>query len=245
MDEDMRKMFNGVKIKGFNYTTLIDWEGRVASIIFLGGCNFRCSYCHASSLVLKPDTLADIPIEEVKAYLKDKKDWISGLVVCGGEPTIYDSLPSFLFEFKKLGMPVKLDTNGSRPQVLKRLFDKQLVDYIAMDIKAPLEDQGLYRIITGVAVDMNKIKDSIQYVRSSDIDYEFRTTVVPNHLKEKDIISIARQISGAKRYFLQQFVPNETIGSEMMKVKVIPLEELKKIAISARNYVPNTTVRGR
>jgi len=237
------------QIKGFNPTTFIDWEGRVAAIIFLAGCNFRCPYCHSSDLVLAPEKIPDISLDEVKTYLIDKKNWIEGLVVTGGEPTVYHRLPEFISEFKKIGMPIKLDTNGSNPERLKELLDKKLLDYVAMDIKASLEQtdnkNAAYQTIAGVNIDIDKITESIELIKSSNVDYEFRTTVAPGQLQTEDIASIACFISGARRYILQQFVPRDTLSPEMMKQNSLPIDELEKMAESARKYVPKTCVRAR
>ncbi|MCK4248995.1 MAG: anaerobic ribonucleoside-triphosphate reductase activating protein [Candidatus Omnitrophica bacterium] len=237
------------KIKGFNPTTLIDWPGRVASIIFLGGCNFRCPYCHSPDLVLNPQDLSDIPVDEVKSYLKEKKGWIKGLVITGGEPTLYREIEDFIADFKKTDIPLKLDTNGSRPEVLKKLLKKNLIDYIALDIKAPLEPtqnkNAVYDLITGVKTDISKIKRSIELIRKSNIDYEFRTTIAPGQLELEDIKKIASFITGARRYILQQFVPNNTLSPEMKEIKSLPIEELEKMAESARTYVAEVSIRGR
>ncbi|GAG79266.1 unnamed protein product [marine sediment metagenome] len=148
-----------MEIKGFVKSTLIDWGGRIASILWIGGCNFRCPYCYATDLVLNPAGLPVIPPEEVTGFLKEKKKWIDGLVICGGEPTIHPDLPQFIQSFKKIPIAVKLDTNGTNPDLLKSLIKNRLIDYIAMDLKAPLDSK--YNEIAGINVNLEKIKETI------------------------------------------------------------------------------------
>ena len=240
------------EIKGFIKSTLIDWEGKVASIIWLGGCNFRCPYCYATELVLNSAKLPTTSFEEVKHFLKEKKDWIDGLVICGGEPTIHPDLPKLIQRFKQIPIPVKLDTNGTNPKMLKSLIDERLIDYVAMDLKAPLQAAG-YRLqaaglkydeTAGVRVDIEKIKQSIGILINSGIDYEFRTTVCSAFLDKDDIADIAEFIQGAKRYILQQFKPGECLNPEINKITSYNPEELRLMIEEAGRFVPNSYLRG-
>jgi pyruvate formate lyase activating enzyme len=241
------KISNGVEIGGLQKLTLIDYPGRLAATVFLCGCNFRCPWCYSSELVL-PEKIKKQPKiseKEFLDFLKERQGLLEGVVICGGEPTINKNLPQFCRKIKKLGYLVKLDTNGSNPKMLKKLFDEKLVDYVAMDIKAPLginfqfsisnfqknsESQiSKYETATGVKAETDKIKESIKLIKNSDVDYEFRTTVVPGIHQKEDILQIARDISPAKRYFLQNFRPEKNIDPAFEKIKPYPQEFLLEI----------------
>jgi len=185
-------------------TSLLDYPDRVAAVLFTVGCNFRCPFCHNPELVL-PGRVRDLPLlsqEEVLRVLAERKGFLDGLVLTGGEPTLQPDLREFVAEVKRLGLLVKLDTNGSRPDVLEDLLAAGLVDYLAMDVKAPL---SRYSELAGVPVDRSAIGRSIRLVRERAPDYEFRTTVAPT-LTWEDLQAIARGIAGARRYVLQPFV---------------------------------------
>ncbi|MDD3614220.1 MAG: anaerobic ribonucleoside-triphosphate reductase activating protein [Candidatus Pacebacteria bacterium] len=224
-----------MEIGGLQKTTLIDYPGKIACTVFLIGCNFRCPFCYSAELVL-PEKIKDQPRIDEKdffRFLKERREYLQGVVVCGGEPTIHSDLPDFLAKIKKMGYFVKLDTNGTQPQVLKSLIDKKLVDYIAMDIKAPLDDR--YDRATGVHVDITKIKASIELIKQGSIDYEFRTTVVPTLHSLEDILTIARQLAPAKRFYLQNFRPEKTLDEKFLSIKPFAEEELEKIAEQIRS----------
>jgi pyruvate formate lyase activating enzyme len=242
---------NGVKIGGLQKLTLIDYPGKIAATVFLIGCNFRCVFCYNSDFVLpeKIKKQKPIPQKDFFNFLKERKSLLDAVCVGGGEPTIWKDLPNFIKKIKKIGFLVKLDTNGSNPTMLRYLIDKKLVDYIAMDIKAPLSAKiqnpkatlrGVsrsarsnkiqnYEKVVGVRVNLNKIKKSIDIIKNSGLDYEFRTTVVPSLHTKEDILQIAREISFTKKYFLQNFLPKTTIDSELEKIKPYPQEFLLEI----------------
>lgn len=228
-----------MQIGGLQKLTLIDYPGKLACTVFLVGCNFRCPWCYSSELVLpeKIEAQPKISQKEFFNFLKERKGLIEGVVICGGEPTINKELPQFCKKIKKLGYAIKLDTNGSNPKMLKDLIDKKLLDYVAMDIKVPLGAKiqnskckmKNYDKATGVKVDLKKIKRSIEIIKNSGLDYEFRTTLIPQIHTKEDILRIAREISPAKRYYLQNFRPEKTIGSEFKKIKPYPQEFLLEI----------------
>lgn len=229
-------------IRGFRESTLIDWEGRIACIIFLGGCNFRCGFCHSKSLVENDDT-ESIPFDIIAGFLKEKKDWIYGVVITGGEPTIYGrGLIGLIKDIKDLGFHVKLDTNGINPGLLEKIFKNRTVDYIAMDIKAPLR-QERYCDIAGVGVDIDVIIKSKDIIIDSGIDYEFRTTLIPGLISASDVEEIARSLVPAKRYRLQQFRSKDTLDESFLKLKPLPEESLAKLAQIAQEYIPDTKFR--
>jgi pyruvate formate lyase activating enzyme len=193
-------------IGGLQKVTLVDYPAKVACTVFLSGCNFRCPFCYSQELVLAESAKYHPQMDEdyFFSFLEERKGMLDGCVICGGEPTINPDLPLFLKKIKDLGYSIKLDTNGSNPEMINELIDEKLIDYIAMDIKAPL-DQAKYRIVTGTDIDVDKIKKSVELIKNSGIDYEFRSTVVPGIHTREDIMQMAKDIAPAKRYFLQQF----------------------------------------
>lgn len=230
-------------IKGFQESTLIDWDGKVASIIFLGGCNFRCGFCHSKALVEDFASIETIPFYKIVEFLKEKKDWIDGVVVTGGEPSMHKrALIELLMAIRSLGFQVKLDTNGASPELLKEIMDNRMADYIAMDIKAPLCEK-YYRSAVKCNVDIERIALSKDIILNSDSDYEFRTTVVPGIIDKENIISIAKAIKNAKRYCLQQFVPRDTLDPAFLSLKPYKIEEIRGMADSIQQYVKNIVVR--
>ncbi len=231
------------EIKGFLENSLIEWDGKIASVIFLPGCNFRCPWCHVPDLAFHPDNLDTVPLWQVEEAIRRQKNWLDGVVISGGEPTVHLSLPEFIERIKGWGMLVKIETNGSHPDMLRELVESELIDSVAMDVKNIVEDNK-YEKTAGVRVDLEKIKESICLLKESGIDCEFRTTVVPAFLNEQDIGEIARFIQGAERYILQQFVPENASAEEMMRLKPYSPEQLENMAQRAGAYVENCQVRG-
>ncbi|MBI2038452.1 MAG: anaerobic ribonucleoside-triphosphate reductase activating protein [Candidatus Nealsonbacteria bacterium] len=211
-----------MKIGGLQKLTLIDFPGKVACTVFLSGCNFRCPFCYSPELVL-PEKIKehpDISEKDFFNFLKERKNLLEGVTICGGEPTRDKKLPGFIKKIKKMGFFVKLDTNGSNPEMLGKLIDKKIVDYFAMDIKAPLGVKAQnYEGATGVKADLDKIKKSIGIIKNSGVDYEFRTTVVPSIHTREDIIQIVKDILPAKRYYLQAFLPEKTLNPAFEKIR--------------------------
>lgn len=230
-----------MKIKGLVKTSIVDYPEKVSTVVFVGGCNFRCPFCHNADLVLRPESLPDIEVREVFRLLAERQGFVDGVVLTGGEPTLQTDLADFIRELKALGLAVKLDTNGYRPQVLQRLLQESLLDYAAMDVKSPLEK---YALVAGRKIDTQKIKDSIQLLLSSEIKYEFRTTVVPGLVTVKDVDAIARSIAGAHQYFLQQFRSPRTIAPQFAKLPPYPATVLEKMADAAQRWVSNVGIRG-
>lgn len=235
----------GVNIRGFLETSFLDWDGKVSSIVFLPGCNFKCPYCSNWLLVHEPDSLPAVKLDKIDHFLEERKDFIDGVVITGGEPTIHPWLPELVKHFKAMDLLVKLDTNGTNPQMLSELLAPRpspLVDYVAMDIKAPLNEK--YDLACGTKVNLAEIKASTKLIMNSGIDYEFRTTVIPNLLGEREIAEIAGAIAGAKKYALQQFVPAHSMIKEMRALDPHPAETILALAEIAKKYVPATIVRG-
>ncbi|MDD5503082.1 MAG: anaerobic ribonucleoside-triphosphate reductase activating protein [Candidatus Thermoplasmatota archaeon] len=230
-------------IKGLVEVSFVDWDGKVASVIFLPGCNFRCPMCHNYRLITNPGEFESIPLERILAFLAKRKDFIDGVVITGGEPTIYADLPDLCRTIKNSGFVVKLDTNGYNPEMLKRLIDEKLIDYVAMDIKSAIVKEK-YDLAAGADVDVAKIKESIEILMKSGIDYEFRTTVVPAINSVQDISEIARTISGARKFVLQYFRPGGAMDPALRKTKPASKEEMDAILQAAREHVKNTVIRG-
>lgn len=223
---------------GFQKLTLLDYPEKVACILFTMGCNFRCPFCHNASLV-RAENKAEISEEEVLSFLKKRKGVMDGVCISGGEPLLYDGLGDFIKKVKALGYSVKLDTNGSLPEKLKALVREGLVDYVAMDIKNSFES---YDKTTGIKTDLNNIKESLAFLLSGTVEYEFRTTLVKELHTDEEMESIGKMIKGAKRYFLQNFVDSGDVLCDNMH----PLteDELEKMMQIAKKYVPNTICRG-
>lgn len=224
-------MASQVQIGGLQKTTLIDYPGRVAATVFLMGCNFRCPFCYSSELVI-PSKIKKQPklsSDEFFGFLKERKDFLEGIVVCGGEPTLNPDLPDFIGRMKEMGYLVKLDTNGSNPQVIQKLLDKKQIDFVAMDVKAPKERYAEVVRPQGIENIGERIDKSIKILKNSDIDFEFRTTVVPGLLDRDDILAIANWIKPAPRYFLQNFRGEKTIDPKFQQIKPYTEEYLLDI----------------
>jgi pyruvate formate lyase activating enzyme len=210
-----------MRIGGLQKLTLIDYPGKIAATIFVSGCNFRCPFCYNPELVLPREIKKQpqIPLKDVFRFLKERRNLLDGVVLCGGEPTIYNDLPDFTKKIKKMGYFVKLDTNGSNPEMLERMINDSLLDYVVIDIKAPKEK---YQAVAGISVNLNNIQKSIDILKEGKVDYEFRTTVVPTLIEKEDIMEIAKWISPAKRYVLQQFRAEKNIDPKFQKIKPYP-----------------------
>jgi pyruvate formate lyase activating enzyme len=221
--------------------SLVDFDGLVASTIFTGGCNFKCGFCHNSALVLDGQTLPSIPEEEILSYLQKRKGIIDGLCVSGGEPTLQKDLPLFLEKVKKIGLKIKLDTNGTSPESIMTFNENGLVDYFAMDIKNDKENYA--KIIGFDKFDTKKVEKSVEYFLSGKAKYEFRTTIIKEYHDEENINKIGEWIKGADKYFLQKFRASETcicsglneINQEQAKHFVEILTPLVK-KVSLRGY---------
>jgi len=231
-----------MRIIGLLKTSLLDWDGHVVATVYLPGCNFRCHFCHNKEVVMEPENLKEVPLAELMEFLREHVDFLDGVVITGGEPTLHPDLPDLIKEIKKTGLKVKLDTNGTNPEMLKDLLDSGIIDYVAMDIKAPLDDR--YADVAGVEVSLEKIKRSISLIMESGIDYEFRTTVVPILLTPGDIEAIAAYIGGARKFALQQFKPRNTLDPNFSVVRPYSKGLVLGMAETAKQYVRKVTIRG-
>lgn len=195
-----------MRILGFQKTTLLDYPHKLASTLFLGGCNFRCPFCHNALIVTEQAAMPEISLEEVFAHLKKRSGVIEGICITGGEPTLSPELPQLIYSIKELGYSVKLDTNGSNPIMLKKLMVEHAIDYVAMDIKSSPEK---YDLTAGCHVNLENINQSIDLLLHSNLPYEFRTTVVKELHTADDFIKIGQWIHGASQYYLQNFTDSE------------------------------------
>lgn len=229
-----------MKIYGLQKLTLLDYPKKTACTIFTGGCNFRCPFCHNALLVTDIDNSNTYTEEEILDFLAKRKGLLDGVCITGGEPLMQNDIAEFIKKIKELGYKVKLDTNGTFPEKLAELLKNRLVDYVAMDIKNSKEK---YAETAGIKnINLSDIEKSINLLKSSDIDYEFRTTVVKEFHTEADIEKIAEWIRGAKGYFLQNFEDSgNLIGENMSPVEKDTLDKMK---ICAKVFVQNTQIRG-
>ncbi len=231
-----------VTIKKMIETSFLDWDGKIVTTLYVPNCNFRCPYCHNWPLFEKPDDFEDVKHEDVMKYLEAHKDFIDGICMTGGEPSLYPELPKYLRSIKDMGFLIKLDTNGSDPDLLQILIDEGLVDYVAMDIKTQLN--GKYDAVSGVEIDIDKIKKSISILMGSGIDYEFRTTVVPTLVEVDDVVKIAKFIEGARKYVLQQFVGPGSYMEDIAAIEPYERPAFNEMVLEASPYVDNVIMRG-
>ena len=228
----------GLGVKGFLPVSMLDWDGKLVTTIFSGGCNLRCSYCHNPDLV-KSSTLPDIDFSLIETHIKNKGNWLDGVVVTGGEPLFNPKVKELLKRLKSLGCKIKLDTNGTLPGVLAKLFEKELVDYVAMDVKSSLSK---YESVakSGSHQDIAK---SMQLIVESGIAHEFRTTMVPGIVDADDVLATLAFIRGGDAYFLQQFSSQHVLEPRANDIVKYPDKMLKELAAECSKVIP-TRVRG-
>ena len=217
-------------IMGLQKTSLLDYPPYTSAVVFIGGCNFRCPYCQNFDLVLKPSEMPIVDEEMIVDFLIDRKDWVDAVVITGGEPTLYPDLKRFIKRLKELNLQVKLDTNGTNPGLIWDMLEEKLLDYIAMDIKAPLDS---YENVAMVPVDVEKLKKSIALIMNSGIDYEFRATVMPKLYDKETLLKMVRPLKRARKFAIQQFRKEMGILDKGFFKDVKPftrpeLDELKK-----------------
>ncbi|UCB60439.1 MAG: anaerobic ribonucleoside-triphosphate reductase activating protein [Candidatus Bathyarchaeota archaeon] len=232
-------------IKGFIDLSLVDWDGKVSAVIFLPYCNFRCPFCYNTALVTGAEEMPTVPSEEVVRYLSKNRKWLDGVAITGGEPTIHGELPALCKRIKELGMGVKLDTNGTNSVMVKELMADKLVDYIALDVKAPLTVETYSRVAgVNMAALMMEVENTAALLMKSSLDYEFRTTLVPTIHSKTDLERICSEIGGCRRYVLQNLKENvATLDPKFGKATPFSREEMEEFLASARKVVPNTYLR--
>lgn len=229
-----------MQIAGLQKTTLLDYPGHVAATIFLSGCNFRCPFCHNMNIVLPFSDGPMISKEELMTFLNKRKEILDGVCITGGEPTLHSDLEELIRRIKELGLRVKLDTNGTKPEVVAHLLDEHLLDYVAMDIKG---SRGIFEMITGAPVScFDKVIETIRLLINSEVAYEFRTTIIEEYHTMDEIRKIGELISGAKHYYLQSFVDSEYVPDHTLhacnKEKLIEMKEYLS------TYIDDVEIRG-
>ncbi len=232
-------------IRALIETSLVDWDGKLTTVLFFDKCNFLCPFCQNWELILHSDKFPVIDWPTIEKKLKQKKGWIDGVVLTGGEPLMFKKdVFEITKKIKELGLLVKLDTNGSFPEILKSLFKEKLIDYVAMDIKAPLNNEE-YAVAAGKKIDIEKIKESIKFLLSGEVNYEFRTTCVPGIINKESISKIGKSIKNAKAWILQQYVSDNAYKEAYRKLNPPSKKEVEQLLRIAQDFVPNTRVRGK
>jgi pyruvate formate lyase activating enzyme len=216
-------------IKGFIETSFLDWRGLISAVLFLPGCNFACPYCHNFTLVSDPDSLMSLPLDSVLDRLRPFVGWIDGVVVSGGEPTLHPGLEELLGLIHQEGFQVKLDTNGYRPEVVKRVVEAGLVDMVAMDVKAPLEPLA-YRRSCGKAIEVDKVAQSLAYLKGCGVAHEFRSTICPDWHGPAELERMAEAVEGCAAWTLQAMNPATAWNAEVVEgVTMFTPEELDEL----------------
>lgn len=227
-------------ISGFQKLTLLDFPGKTACTVFTAGCNLRCPFCHNSDIVLRPSTLESFTEDEIIAYLNKRKGLIDGICITGGEPMLMKDLPEFCQRIKNIGVAIKIDTNGFFPSQLKYIVRNNLCDYVAMDVKNTPEK---YQLTVGVpSIDISNVLESIEFLKTSGIPYEFRTTVCRPFHTDNDIVRIAHLLGREERYYLQSFVDSGALIGQ--GVSGFSPNEMKELLTQVKQIIPNADVRG-
>lgn len=223
---------------GQEKSSFVDYPNKICTVYFVGGCNFRCPYCHNGPLVKGEGT----PITEAEAigFLVKRKKYVDAVCISGGEPTLYEGIYDFIGKIKKEGFFVKLDTNGTNPKMVKRLLEERLVDYMAMDIKAPTVK---YDEVAGVHVPIEAIQETMTYMQRGDLDYEFRTTVCKELLTKEDILEIVKGIKGARRYTLQNFRDGTTVLGGAGKFHPFEIDLLEEVEKEIKGFFDTLIIR--
>ncbi len=227
-------------IVGIQKLSVIDYPGKLCATLFTPSCNFRCPYCYNVDLIINPDKMTRIPEQNIVDFLHHRIGFLDGVCITGGEPTLHQGLPDFLYKIKSIGSLVKLDTNGSQPDMIRILLDCDLLDYVAMDIKAPLDK---YPETVNYNINPATIEETINMLRQSNIDHEFRTTVVPGLTPFEDIVEIARTLAGSKLYVLQQFKPGKTLCPEYKDIQPYSEAEMKRLRGLVEPYFVDVKLR--
>lgn len=223
-----------MKIGGIQKVSLVDYPGKVAAALFTIGCNMRCGYCHNPELVL-PEQYADsIPEQQILNFLRTRTDKLQGVVISGGEPTMHEDLPDFIRKIKDMGYLVKLDTNGTSPDMLQRLLSDRLLNFVAMDIKGSL---AKYQEIVDRPIDTHAVRRSIELIKNSGVDHEFRTTVVKSQITYDDFDEIGELIKGSPRFALQKFVPKKTLNPGFIYEATYSDDEFDQLKKKMEQYV--------
>lgn len=227
-------------ISGIQKTSLIDYPRKICTVLFTRGCNFSCGFCHNPELVIPKKFASKIPNKEILSFLESRTRKIDAVTITGGEPTLHKDLPDFIEKIKDMGYSVKLDTNGSNPKMLSNLLRRNLIGYIAMDIK---NSPRKYKKTTSSGVSFQKIKRSVEIIKNSSIPYEFRTTVIPTLHDKKSFEDIGKWLKGSKLLILQNFRPGKHIDPTFANIDPYTQKELKEFKKILTLYIKNIKIR--
>ncbi len=230
-----------MEIKGIHKTSLVDFPGRISTILFAGGCNLNCRYCYNPELVNNSNSLKSESLEDILTFLKKRHGLIDGVVISGGEPTLHKDIKDLINTIKDVPLLVKIDTNGLNPKIIKELLENNIVDYIAIDIKTSPEK---YSSLTRKRVDFSRIKSTIEIAKESGIDYELRTTCIPDFVTSEDLQKIKDQVGQVKKYYLQQFVNEITIDTSFKELDPYPVSVLKEFREFVKTFSEICEIRG-
>lgn len=221
-------------VGGYLPTSFLDWEGHIAPVIFVSGCNFRCPWCHNRDIVLSKTQT--IPVTDILKDIGRRAKFLDGVVITGGEPTLWEGLLPLLETLKEKGLPVKLDTNGSNPSLLKKILEKKLAAHVAMDIKSPFNDAVLERV-TGVNISALTLIESVEIIKKLAPSYEFRTTWSPRVLSEAELLQIRRELADDGHWAVQPFVPEGCLDPEYCKLPKTSISDIERL-------LPGIKIRG-
>ena len=234
--------YSQMRIGGLQKLTLLDYPNHVSCTVFTAGCNMKCPFCHNRDLVFIPENFEFYNPESIFEYLRKRQGTLDAVAITGGEPLLQAGLRDFIMEVRKLGFKVKLDTNGYYPEKLKKLVDEGLIDYVAMDIKAPLPKYPVTVGLPAQGFHTEQIQESIRYLLNGTVDYEFRTTVVREFHTKEDLVAIAKMIKGCKHYYLQQFVDSGRCIEQGFSA--YNREEMYELKEEVAKYIPEVELRG-
>jgi pyruvate formate lyase activating enzyme len=235
-------MYENIKIKKVVERNIKEWEGKGATILFLGGCNFRCPYCNQKDLVLNSSNIQDIPYEEIREFLMANKKWIEVVVISGGEPTLNQSLFPLLQDLKKLGFITKVLTNGTNDLLIRKILPMKLIDLLSIDIKAPLNDLK-YREVTKINIDLRNLKNLLLFLKSSSFDYEISVTPHPLTMSEEDFEEIIENIGTVKRFSIRKIEKNDFLDEKLKNVETYSDEYINMLYLKAKRYFKDSIVR--
>jgi len=227
-------------IRGYLPSSMLDWPGRLAAVIFIGGCNLRCPFCHNHQLVRRASGLTEIPWEELRDKLERKKGWLDGVCVTGGEPTLWEALPGLLRSLREMGFSTKLDTNGTQPGVLRSLLREGLLDSVSLDMKS---SPGKYGLATGNGTPFDKVGESLELLLGSPLELELRCTVVPGLVEMEDLLELASMLQGRAGLTLQQFRPHDVLDPAYSDLQPYGEDLLREWAAALGELIP-VTLRG-
>jgi pyruvate formate lyase activating enzyme len=235
-------MYENIKIKKVVERNIKEWEGKGATILFLGGCNFRCPYCNQKDLVLNSSNIQDIPYEEIREFLMANKKWIEVVVISGGEPTLNQSLFPLLQDLKKLGFLTKVLTNGTNDLLIRKILPMKLIDLLSIDIKAPLNDLK-YREVTKINIDLRNLKNLLLFLKSSSFEYEISVTPHPLTMSEEDFEEIIENIGTVKRFSIRKIEKNDFLDEKLKNVETYSDEYINMLYLKAKRYFKDSIVR--